>query len=240
MQKKKLEVHLSWSGGKDALMALDYFKKSEAYLVVGLHTTIDSATNRVGLHGVHQSLIQEQANQLGLPIDFIPIPFDNSYQTYEEKMVEYYCQLASRGIAYIASGDIFLADLKAYKVNLLSSCKLFGLFPLWGQNTKSLLEKFHEMGNQTIICAADANFFNSSAIGQPLDQDHILENQSIDPCGEYGEFHTFVNVSNHFKSPVEISCKGVVSKVYKYNKTEENGDVVELKSKFWFADLVLK
>lgn len=236
--KKKITV--SWSGGKDSAFALYKILSAHEYEVVSLHTVIDKDSTRVGLHGVKEELVEEQSKRIGLPLEKIYLPASAHHEKYEQVMKEYYFKSVRRGIEGIVFGDIFLEDLKNYRLELLTPSGLFALFPLWQIESRVIITDFINVGFKTILCAADAGLFGRHDVGREIDHNFLRTlPPAIDPCGEKGEFHSFVYDGPVFKKPIAI-CKGdVVKKVYTYQKREENGEIVDCESAFWFQDLEL-
>ncbi|PTB96309.1 ATP-binding protein [Marivirga lumbricoides] len=232
-------VAISWSGGKDAMMALHQVKESTDYEIHHLHTVIGESTQRVGMHGIHKSLIQKQADSLGIPVIFSELPADESHNSYEKVMEAYCKKCIQNGISAIVFGDIFLEDLKKYREKQLASTGLKALFPLWKNDTTEQLHDFLSLGYQTKICAGNAQYFNKAQVGQTLSADLIKQlTIHVDPCGENGEFHTFVYGGPLFSKPINVVLKEVQSHFYQYKIENEAGEIEEVKSEFYFADLV--
>ena len=236
MNKKKISV--SWSGGKDSAYALYQLLQSREYEIDSLHTVFDADLRRVGLHGVPEHLIEAQAEAIGFPLRKIYLAKDNSHDTYERTIKEFCLKLKNDGIHHVMYGDIFLEDLKAYRDRQLATVGIRGVYPIWQRNTRELVQKFISAGFKTCICAANAAMFEKSQVGKTID-DNWLENipDDVDPCGENGEFHTFVYDGPLFKNPVPIKLGDVVEKSYEYKKTKDDGTVVATKSSFWFQDI---
>jgi uncharacterized protein (TIGR00290 family) len=237
-QEVKKKVTVSWSGGKDSAFALYKTLASQTYDVVGLHTVIDEQTKRVGLHGVPETLIEQQAEALGFALDKIYLPSSDGTQRYERCMQDFYQQCIKRNMHGIVFGDIFLEDLKQYRLNLLQPFKLFASFPLWGIDTRVLVRDFIATGFKSVICAADASLLTTQNVGALLDE-NLLKSLSpaVDPCGENGEFHSFVYDGPIFNRAILPKKGDVVKKIYTYNKTNEDGAIEKVESTFLFLDL---
>lgn len=162
--KKKLSV--SWSGGKDSSYMLWSIMSQPEFDIVELHTVIDVITQRVGMHGVHKDLIEEQAKSIGLPITYIHLESSNTNKKYEEEIKQYYTDLKKRNIDCIAFGDIFLEDLKRYRDNLLSEFNIKAIYPLWKMDTTTLAKSFIKEKFKSIICASHADKFPFIAAGK--------------------------------------------------------------------------
>ncbi|HEX6227028.1 MAG TPA: diphthine--ammonia ligase [Chryseolinea sp.] len=234
----KRKVTISWSGGKDSAFALYKILAAGEYDVVSLHTVFDQASKRVGLHGVRESLIDEQAAQVGLPLRKIYLNASLDHSLYESAMRNFYGTCRNEGIDGVVFGDIFLEDLKDFRSALLKPHELVGIFPLWKADTKKLLKEFIDLGFKTTLCSADAKFFSQSTLG--VMNCEFLEQlpPMVDPCGENGEFHTFVFDGPLFKEAISFSKGEIVKKTYHYQKKESSGELVPLESSFWFQDLL--
>lgn len=235
----KIPITVSWSGGKDSAYALYKLLQSGEYEVKSLHTVFDAELKRVGLHGVPEHLIEAQAVALGIPLEKIYLPKDDSHQSYEEVIKRFCTAKKTEGIDHIMYGDIFLEDLKAYRDKQLASVGLQGVYPIWKQNTRQLVEEFIADGFKTVVCAANTAMFDQEQVGETIDQnwiDNLAE--GVDPCGENGEFHTFVYAGPLFKTEVAVTRGEVVEKSYEYNKKEEDGSLTPMKSGFWFQELL--
>lgn len=234
------KVTMSWSGGKDASFALYRVLTGNEYEVVGLHTTFGKATHRVGLHGVDELLIEEQARSIGLPLTKLYLEASQGHGHYERLMSDFYRRSARAGIQGVVFGDIFLEDLKHYREQLLIPSGLFPVFPLWGIDTRLLVEDFINAGFRAKVCAANAALFGESMIGAEIDR-QFLDGLAvgIDPCGENGEFHTFAYNGPIFKDPVHIHAGAVEKHGYTYQKKNEDGTTEDLESTFWFQDFSL-
>lgn len=227
---------MSWSGGKDCALALWLLQNDGQMEVVSLHTTVEEQTGRVGLHGVHETLIEDQARAIGLPLEKIYFPGSGDNQAYEKAMEEYFLTLSNKEIKYIAYGDILLEDLKEYRERMLMMNGFEGLFPLWKKNTHQLAQTIIEKGFKTKICAADADKIDRRWVGEDYTTAFINGlSKDVDPCGENGEFHTFCYDGPIFKNQLTIEVKKLVSRSYDLEKDE--GDIQ--KKSFWFADLAL-
>jgi uncharacterized protein (TIGR00290 family) len=234
----KKKVTISWSGGKDSAFALYKALASGEFDVVNLHTIVDEDSRRVGMHGVRESLIEKQAEQIGLPLEKIYLPASNDHDLYKSTMQKYYRACAAMGIEGIVFGDIFLEDLRDFRVALLNRSKLTASFPLWMVNTKILIQDFIELGFKTTLCAADAKFFSPDQLCL-VDHNFLATlPPGVDRCGENGEFHTFVFDGPLFKKPVPVRKGELVKKTYDYQTKEPTGEIKKLESSFWFQDLL--
>lgn len=228
----KTKINISWSGGKDSAFALWLLRNDERFEVVGLHTTFGEETLRVGMHGIHESLIEAQAFSLGLPLDKIYYPASGDNFAYENAIGDYLSKLERMGVKHIAYGDILLEDLKKYREEKLAERGFVGIFPLWKSDTTKLSKEIVLQGFKTKICAAEADKIDKYWLGRDYSLDFLGHlSIAIDPCGENGEFHSFCYNGPIFNAPIKIFCKHVTQKSYDLN----NGD--QEKKYFWFADL---
>ena len=237
VSKKKITI--SWSGGKDSAFALFKVMASGEYDIVHLHTVIDKDSHRVGLHGIREALIDQQAAQLGLPLVKLYLTASQDHDAYTSLMKSFYQICADDGIECVMYGDIYLEDLRVFRETLLTESGLAPIFPLWGIDSKMLLSDFIGSGFKTVMCAANASLFSEEQLGCYLDEDFLVNlPATIDPCGERGEFHTFVVSGPIFKGDILLDRGQVVKKTYFYNVTTADGEIEKKESAFWFQDLL--
>ncbi|ADR23359.1 hypothetical protein MATR_27920 [Marivirga tractuosa] len=231
------KIALSWSGGKDACLALHYLMNSNEYEIDHLHTVIGGETNRVGMHGIKKELIDAQAAALGIPLKISYLPSDKSNISYEQVMLEYASYCKSKNITTIAFGDIFLEDLKNYREEKMAEVDMECLFPLWKKDTAEVINQFLELGYKTKICAGDAAKIRKDLIGKSITHELLRKlPANVDPCGENGEFHTFVYDGPIFQKAVKINSNSTQSHFYEY-QIEEGEELKKVKSEFYFAEL---
>lgn len=186
-------LFLSWSGGKDSALALHALRR-EGEDVLGLITTVSAVDGSIPVHQVGRELLERQTAALGLPLHTIPLPPAPSNQLYEARLADGLQDLAPRRIAF---GDLFLADLRAYREELFARLGWETRFPLWGSDTSWLAREFLALGFRARIVAG-------ISAGRPFDADFLAAlPEGVDPCGENGEFHTFVYDGPGFTRPVE-------------------------------------
>ena len=232
------KISIAWSGGKDSTLALHRIINSGQWHVDHLHTVVNADTRGVGLHGIHEDLIERQAGALGFPLKKLyldPSHTNNAYQ----KLIQSYCEeLKSQGILHMMFGDIFLEDLKDYRDTMLNSIGLTGVYPLWQEDTVELFREFLSTGFHSLLCAADASLLTKEVVGLPLSEEMLVNDlQQVDPCGENGEYHSFVTDGPIFSEPVPVTCVDVISKAYRFEALNEAGETEEHSSTFWFADM---
>lgn len=231
-------ITISWSGGKDSTFALHSLLQSEAYDIVHIHTVIDSDTRRVGLHGVREEMIEAQSRQLGLELVKGYLKASGTGSNYEELVRGMYRTFRAQGVTHIMFGDIFLEDLRSYREELLRESGLIPVYPLWKGDSLKIVRQFVDGGFKTIVCSANETCHRVGMLGKTLDHD-LLERlpAGIDPCGENGEFHTFVFDGPVFKSAVPVALGEVVQKTYEYSVVED-GQETRKTSTFYFQDIL--
>lgn len=227
----KEKVVLNWSSGKDAAMAYRFLQDSKHYNVVQLLTTVNAEQDRVVMHGVREELLDAQAERMGIPLKKIKLPPSPDHDVYSSVMKENLNELKSSGIHTAAFGDIFLEDLKEYREKQLEQVGMKGIFPLWEMNTTRLVKLVEDVGIEAIIVCTNAELLGKEFLGRKLNRD-LLDDlpDNVDPCGENGEFHTFVYNAPFFSNSIPVKMGEVVERTYK----NEAGD-----SGFYFLDLML-
>jgi uncharacterized protein (TIGR00290 family) len=211
---------LLWSGGKDSALALHHARAGwPGIQIVKLVTCVSQAYDRVSMHGVRRQLIIDQAEAIGLPVDFVIIPHQDdpscpmahtvpgtsfpSNDTYTRAMVEALQRLKAEGIEVIVFGDIFLEDLRAFRDRLLQTLELEGCYPLWGRDTRELYREFNDLGFAAITVCVDTKRLSEKHCGQELTPAFAASlPQEADPCGERGEYHSFTFAGPLFRRPV--------------------------------------
>ncbi len=195
-------IALFFSGGKDSTLALHRLRNT--YNVRYLISTITADFDRVSIHGVRRTLLEKQSESLGIPLKVGLIPANATNEIYEEAMSKVLIQLKEEGIDTIAFGDIFLEDIRQYRENMLRRLNMNAIFPLWMENTQSLAEEFIDLGFRAVITSS----FYPQLLGMEFDRaflERLREmGDDIDPCGEKGEFHTFVYNGPLFSRPIRF------------------------------------
>ena len=187
------KILLSWSCGKESAMTYHHLQGEKAHDVVALLTTVTHDYDRVSMHGVRRVLLQKQAHILGLPIKEVSIPKEADNTIYEEQMGEMLSQCRKENILTVGFGDIFLEDLKKYREEKLSQVGMRALFPLWKKDTGTLIRDFIDQGFKAVVTCLDSKVLDASFAGRVIDDDFLSGlPPHVDPCGENGEFHTFV------------------------------------------------
>lgn len=222
----KIPVALFWSGGKDCSYALFELQKHKKYHVEYLISTINGNYSRLSMHGVKEELINIQALNLGIKLIKFYV-HEGTNQEYEQKLSETLIWLRSVGINTVAFGDIFLEDLRKYREEKISKFQMDALFPIWKRNTRELVDEFIRYGFISYTCCVNNEFLSEEWVGRIIDEPFVNElPQSVDPCGENGEFHSFCIDGPIFKKPLLV-CP--TEKVY-------HPILNEGKNGFWYCD----
>lgn len=186
-------VVLSWSGGKDSALALRELRRSATHEVVGLLTTVTAGHDRVSMHGVRRGLLEAQAEAIGIPLRIMEIPAAASNESYSLAMTSALEEYARAGVRTIAFGDLFLADVRRYREDLVTSAGMEAIFPIWGADTVEMARDFVDSGFRALLTCVDTEAIDAEFAGRAFDHRLLHElPPSADPCGENGEFHTFV------------------------------------------------
>jgi uncharacterized protein (TIGR00290 family) len=209
------KIILSWSTGKDCAFALAQLLPNKNHNICGLLTTVTSQYQRVSMHSTREKLLKLQAQKLNLPLYQVKIPAKCSNKIYEQQMAKMIKKLQLQQITHIAFGDIFLADIKKYREQQLKKTNIKPLFPLWQKPTHFLAKSIINQGFKAIITCIDTKKLPSSFIGREYNLDFIHGlPKGADPCGENGEFHSFVYDAPIFSAPINFN----LGKIVKYNK----------------------
>jgi len=216
---------VAWSGGKDSALALRETLHDGRYRVAGLLTTVTGEYDRISMHGVRRTLLRRQAESLGLPLEEVVISPGATNDEYEGKMAATLAALRDRvsGLDTVVFGDLFLADIRAYRERMLARIGMRGLFPLWLRDTAAVAREFVHLGYRAVLVCVDAQQLTPEFAGREFDLELLRDfPSSVDPCGENGEFHTFVYAGPGFRHAVR----------------HERGPVVLRDRRFVYCDLV--
>ena len=217
------KVILSWSGGKDSAIAFMELSRDPRYKIGSLLTTITAGYDRVSMHGVRVSLLTEQASSLGLPLIKVTIPQGSSNEQYESAMRNMLTRAKMDGVAAVAFGDLFLEDIRRYREEKLSQIGMEAVFPIWKRDTRKLASSFLKDGFKAVLVCVDSRFLDRSFAGRAFDESLLADlPHHVDPCGENGEFHTFVHAGPIFSRPVLV----------------RPGEIVLRENRFWYCDLL--
>lgn len=206
-------VLVSWSGGKDSCLALYELLESRDYQVAALLTTVTRDYDRISMHGVRRTLLERQAASLGLPLHQVLIPKDATNEEYETRMAEALAHYRERGITSVVFGDLFLEDVRAYRDQFLAGHGMSGLYPVWHRDTRQFIREFIGLGFEAVVTCVNPQVLDQSFAGRMIDEEFLSSLPAhVDPCGENGEFHSFVYDGPIFGERVNFSVGDVVSK----------------------------
>lgn len=204
---------LSWSSGKDSAWALQVLRERGEYSVVGLVTTINEVAERVAMHAVRVRLLETQAAAVGLPLWKVPIPAPCTNEQYEARMSSLIERAEAANVAAFAFGDLFLSDVRAYREKQLASTRITPVFPLWERPTGGLAAEMIERGVRAKLTCVDPTKLDASFAGRDFDMALLRDLPAgVDPCGENGEFHSFVYDGPMMTRPIPISVGQVVER----------------------------
>ncbi len=213
MLAERPKAILSWSSGKDSSMALYRVFQRKEFEVVSLLTTITDRYRRISMHGVREELLDLQARSLGLPLEKIWIPYPCPNQVYEDKMAKSLTAWKAKGVLNVIFGDLFLEDIRKYREEKLSRIDMRPHFPLWHEDTPSLAIEMLKVGFRALITCVDPKRLKRDFVGRQFDEFFLREIPAdVDPCGENGEFHTFVYDGPIFREPIPVAVGQVVSR----------------------------
>jgi uncharacterized protein (TIGR00290 family) len=220
----KAKAWLAWSSGKDSAWALQNVRQGAEFDVVALLTTVNQTYSRVAMHAVRESLLEIQADAAGLPLIKVPIPSPCSNEIYEQAMGEAMARAKDEGVRHVVFGDLFLEDVRAYREKQLARCDMTPVFPLWGRDTRQLAEEMIAQGLSAYLTCVDPRKLDRSFAGRKFDARLLSALPArVDPCGENGEFHSFVNGGAMFDRTIPVTA----------------GEIVEREG-FVFADFLLQ
>lgn len=202
----KENLILTWSGGKDSTLTLLKLQRAYRYDVVHLLTTINVETRRSIMHNIPEALLIAQAESIGLPLEVVELSPDASNDEYEDRLGEALAALRGTKIDQVAYGDIYLEDIREYRETHLARIGMKGVYPLWGRDPVGLADEVVALGIEAVVCCVDSTLLDVSFVGRKYDRDFLNDlPKYVDPCGENGEFHTFVSHSPAFARPVKYT-----------------------------------
>ena len=214
---------VSWSSGKDAAFALIEARRLGLADVVGVLTTVDETDGHVPIHGVDRSSLARQVAALGLDSTLVRLPRASPNRVYEARLTAAYARLREAGIAHVVFGDLFLEEIRAYRDRLLAACGMTGIYPLWDRDTSEVARAIVASGIVARIVAVDPARVDACLVGRLFDE-ALIESlpAGVDPCGENGEFHTFVEGGPMMKERVAVVIRSTDSP----RVTDNTGNVV--------------
>jgi uncharacterized protein (TIGR00290 family) len=215
-------ILLSWSSGKDSAWSLHVLRQRGEYEVIGLLTTFNEMADRVAMHAVRRDLVERQAAAVGLPLWSVPLPWPCSNEQYESLMAQTCVKAIAENIEGVAFGDLFLEDVRAYRVKQLKDTGLEPIFPVWGLPTRALAREMIASGVRAKLTCVDTQKLDPSFVGREFDEALLSDlPDGVDPCGERGEFHSFVYAGPMLNTVLPVSV----------------GETV-VRDQFVFADLI--
>ena len=216
-------VLFTWSGGKDSALALYEVQHNHQYNVAALLTTVTEDYQRISMHGVREILLDKQTKSLGLPAEKIYITKSATNEEYGANMKQTLARYQRQEVSAVVFGDIFLEDLRNYREQNLSTIGMKAIFPLWKKNTTELSRRFIRLGFKAVITCIDSQVLDRKFVGRYYDEHFLSElPPTVDPCGENGEFHSFVFDGPIFRESISI----------------ETGDIVLRDNRFYFCDVI--
>lgn len=237
----------NWSGGKDSSLCLYKVLQAGEFDVSQLLTTVNSHYQRISMHGVRVELLEQQAASLNIPLTKILLPEMPDMGEYDNAMSAALQKLKADGVQTAIFGDIFLEDLRKYREEKLSLLDLKGVFPLWKISTSELAREFIELGFKAVTVCVNEKYLGQSFVGRIIDHEFLNDlPPSVDPCGEYGEFHSFVYDGPIFSKPIGVTKGEVVYRRYKSPRQDgrsqsyqsSSGDSDPYAYGFWYCDLI--
>ena len=216
------KVLLAWSGGKDCAMALYEIQQRPEYQVASLLTTLTADYDRVSMHGVRRALLERQAESLSLPLHEVFISKEATNEEYASKMQAALTNFQRTGVSSVAFGDIHLEDVRKYREDNLYKAGMKAIFPIWGRDTAELTRSFIDLGFKAIVTCVDSKVLDRTFAGRIIDESFMAQlPANVDPCGENGEFHSFVFDGPVFKRRIQYTVGQIV-----------------LRDSFYFCDLI--
>jgi len=217
------KVIVAWSGGKDSALALYEILESGRYEVLKLLTTVTKNYDRISIHGVRRVLLEQQANALGFPLEITFISKGASDEEYENELLKTLKRQRDNDVSSVVFGDIFLEDIRRYREQILAKLGMNGIFPLWQRDTQVLARKFINLGFKAIITSIDSNVLTKDFVGREYNEQFLSDlPENVDPCGENGEFHSFVYNGPIFHESVSF----------------KKGENVLRENRFYYCDLL--
>ncbi len=235
----------NWSGGKDSALALYHALRNNSYSIERLLTSVNNTYNRIAMHGVRAELLERQAAELGIPLQQLRMNDQPTMSEYNNAMTAVMTSLKEEGFTHSIFGDIFLEDLRKYREDRLAEQGFTAYFPLWKRDTTELMHEFIDLGFKTITACVKSELLDESFAGRIIDKDFLKDlPPNVDPCGENGEFHTFVFDGPVFKHPIPIQVGEKVFREYQAPKNQEDNCFTADRPRpanmgFWFCDLML-
>lgn len=238
------KAYFNWSSGKDSALALYKVLQEKEYSVDLLITNVNQEFERVSMHGLHEILLEKQAESIGIKLQKNYFPADVTMDLYNDIMQQKMEALLDQKYTHAIFGDIFLEDLKKYRETKLAEVGVMGIFPLWKKDTKKVLEEFLALGFKAITVCVNATLLGEEFVGRVIDQQFIADlPENVDVCGENGEFHTFVFDGPLFSFPIDFEIGEKVLKSYTLHDDDDDNchqaKQTNYDTSFWYCDLKL-
>jgi uncharacterized protein (TIGR00290 family) len=234
----------NWSGGKDSALSLYHCLNDKGIEIRYLLTTLSEKYKRISMHGVRKELLQLQAKNMGIEMKEVYLPEPALLEIYDDIMKKTFDGFKEEGIEYSIFGDIFLEDLKKYREDRLAEVRMKGMFPLWKRSSTEILKEFIDLGFKTVIVCVNDKYLDKSYAGRVIDKYFLNDLPgNVDPCGENGEFHTFVFDGPIFKEKIDYELGELVRREYKaktVNLDESDDDKKKQDAVFWYRDILMK
>lgn len=224
----------NWSGGKDSALALYKIMQDDNYNVVSLLTTVNSQNKRSTMHGIPLSLLERQAESIGLPLYIVDLTPKGDMADYESAMTQAVNHFKRNGVCHFVFGDIFLHDVRSYRERQLTPHGIQVVEPLWDKTSEQIMEEFLASGLQTVIVTITDGILSEKLIGRMIDRELINSlPDEVDVCGENGEYHTFCYAGGMFRKPVEFTLGKSLKQTFPIR--HDDGSIKEYS--YWFANL---
>lgn len=224
----------NWSGGKDSALALQKVLQEKEFEVLALFTTMNEETSKSSMHSIPLEILERQAESIGIPL--YPVLSSTALKNYDQKMSEAVQHFKEQGVAHFIFGDIFLADVKAYRESKLIPLGIEVVEPLWEKSSQEVIDDFLRSGIQSKIIVTQADLLDESFIGKDLDADLINSfPKNIDVCGENGEYHTIAYAGGLFQKEVAFTISETVKTSFDF--TLDTGEKKTFE--YWQAELAV-
>lgn len=239
------KVVFNWSGGKDSSLALYKLLQSDECEVCSLLTSVNKEKGRVSMHGIRKNMIHLQARNIGISLHAVMLPDQLDMDQYNRIMSDSLQRYKEQGIYCGAFGDIFLDDLRKYREEKLSDIGMEAIFPLWDMDTGKLAREFIDLGFKAVISSVDGGRLGASFVGREYDTEFLNDLPGeVDPCGENGEFHSFVYDGPIFETPVSFQKGEIVKRTYEPSEDSSHSfsddSAQSFSHSYWFIDLLPK
>jgi uncharacterized protein (TIGR00290 family) len=240
----KPQAIFNWSGGKDSALCLYKVRTLGEVDVRWLLTNVNEHYQRISMHGVRVELLEQQAAAIGIPLVKMMIPEMPDMKTYESMMEQTLMRLKDEGAETCIFGDIFLEDLRQYRENKLAELDIKAVFPLWKAPTEKLVREFVSLGFRAVVVCVDDHFLNQSFVGRDIDEAFLKDlPEGVDPCGENGEFHSYVYDGPLFKEPIQFERGEIVYRKYMPSRSDSDTSYDcaaddPFDHGFWYCDLL--